>query len=121
MLTAKGEKSDPSQGLAEGANDYVIKPFNREELQARVQAGAHAIEIQQAMADELMERRRAEETLRRSQEKYRSLVANALGWTIAAVAVANLAFSERLLSQNWTHELINGIIIAAIVIQVLRL
>lgn len=36
MLTAKGESTDKVRGLRGGANDYVIKPFNHDELLLRV-------------------------------------------------------------------------------------
>ena len=36
MLTAKGEAEDRILGLEVGADDYVVKPFRREELVARV-------------------------------------------------------------------------------------
>ena len=36
MLTAKGQESDVIQGLAGGADDYVIKPFAPRELIARI-------------------------------------------------------------------------------------
>ena len=38
ILTAKGEESDRVQGLREGADDYVVKPFSVKELMARVEA-----------------------------------------------------------------------------------
>lgn len=38
MLTAKGEETDAVIGLAQGADDYVRKPFGVRELMARVSA-----------------------------------------------------------------------------------
>lgn len=38
MLTARDQKSDKLTGLELGADDYVTKPFDFEELQARVRA-----------------------------------------------------------------------------------
>lgn len=38
MLTARNGKDDVVKGLKEGADDYVTKPFNEEELLARIEA-----------------------------------------------------------------------------------
>lgn len=38
MLTAKSANEDKIRGLTEGADDYVTKPFNTQELLARIEA-----------------------------------------------------------------------------------
>jgi DNA-binding response OmpR family regulator len=38
MLTARGEELERVRGLKAGADDYVVKPFGRQELVARVRA-----------------------------------------------------------------------------------
>lgn len=45
MLTAKAEYDDKVRGLDVGADDYVTKPFNIEELLARVRAALRRAEL----------------------------------------------------------------------------
>jgi sigma-B regulation protein RsbU (phosphoserine phosphatase) len=39
MLTAKAEKHDIVAGMGAGADDFLVKPFHRDELQVRLRAG----------------------------------------------------------------------------------
>jgi phosphoserine phosphatase RsbU/P len=55
LLTAKGSKEDVVTGLEAGANDYLTKPFDRAELRARVQVGAHVLELQGNLAARVRE------------------------------------------------------------------
>ena len=45
LLTVRDRREDIITGLQAGADDYVTKPFDREELHARVQAGARILEL----------------------------------------------------------------------------
>lgn len=49
MLTAKIEKDDVVQGMDAGADDYLSKPFDKEELRARLQAGQRILDLQAAL------------------------------------------------------------------------
>ena len=49
LLTSKGEKDDIAQGLDAGADDFLTKPVNGEELRARMTAGQRIIDVQQEL------------------------------------------------------------------------
>lgn len=55
LLTARGQKEDIVSGLAAGADDYLTKPFDHDELRARVQVGARVLDLQSALADRVRE------------------------------------------------------------------
>jgi DNA-binding response OmpR family regulator len=46
LLTARSEKGDIVKGLGAGANDFVAKPYNTEELRARISVGQRMLEMQ---------------------------------------------------------------------------
>jgi sigma-B regulation protein RsbU (phosphoserine phosphatase) len=51
LLTANNRKQEVSQGLKAGADDYITKPFDYQELLARVQVGVRMLQLQQSLAD----------------------------------------------------------------------
>lgn len=55
LLTARRGQEDKIRGLQSGADDYITKPFDREELRARVQVGFRVIELQHALAERVRE------------------------------------------------------------------
>jgi diguanylate cyclase (GGDEF)-like protein len=54
LLTAKDDKADTVRGLEAGADDYLTKPFDAQELLARLRTGARILELQ----DRLLEAKR---------------------------------------------------------------
>jgi len=67
LLTAKGNKEDIVEGLQAGADDYVTKPFDRDELRARVCVGERVIQLQSELADRVRELENALSHVRRLQ------------------------------------------------------
>ena len=55
LLTAKGQKENIVEGIQAGADDYLIKPFNNDELQARIGIGKRIVELQASLADRIDE------------------------------------------------------------------
>jgi two-component system, cell cycle response regulator len=49
LLTAKDKKQDLVAGLEAGADDYLTKPFDVDELRARVRAGKRILDLQAAL------------------------------------------------------------------------
>lgn len=49
LLTANESKEDMVAGLEAGADDYLIKPFDANELRARVRVGKRILELQDAL------------------------------------------------------------------------
>jgi phosphoserine phosphatase RsbU/P len=50
LLTARSSQEDIINGLLAAADDYVTKPFNRQELHARLQAGVRIVRLQLDLA-----------------------------------------------------------------------
>jgi DNA-binding response OmpR family regulator len=55
LLTSREGRADLVTGLDAGADDYLTKPFDREELRARVQVGIRIATLQERLADRVSE------------------------------------------------------------------
>ncbi len=56
MLTIKNKLSDIIWGLGIGADDYLCKPFDAGELQARIEVGQRILHLQEALAARINEK-----------------------------------------------------------------
>jgi diguanylate cyclase (GGDEF)-like protein len=68
LLTAFESRKDVVAGLESGADDYVVKPFDTEELRARVQVGIRVLTLQERLAERVIE-------LQTARDKFAQLAA----------------------------------------------
>lgn len=67
LLTAKSAKGDIVKGLDSGANDFVSKPFNKDELRARLSVGEKILELQRKLKGKITELEQAAEHIQTLQ------------------------------------------------------
>ncbi len=53
LLTTQNEKEDIVRGLEAGADDYITKPFESNELQARIHVGCRVLQLQEKLANRI--------------------------------------------------------------------
>ena len=67
LLTAREGKPKIVEGLDAGADDYVTKPFDPEELRARIRVGERVLGLQSALADRVHQLENALSKIKRLQ------------------------------------------------------
>ena len=63
LLTARSQKEDLVEGMKAGADDFVCKPFDRDELRVRLQAGERIIKLEMALKEQNRALREAQAAL----------------------------------------------------------
>jgi two-component system, NtrC family, sensor kinase len=68
LLTAKTQKTDLIEGMEAGADDFLTKPFDRDELRVRLRAGERIIQLEQSLAEQNRALREAQAALVQSEK-----------------------------------------------------
>ncbi len=63
LLTAKAQKADIVQGMEAGADDFVAKPFDPEELRVRVRQGERIVRLEHTLEERNLALREAQAAL----------------------------------------------------------
>jgi CheY-like chemotaxis protein len=65
LLTSLESRKDIVAGLDAGADDYIVKPFDPDELRARIQVGIRVLALQEKLADRVAELEQALSNVKR--------------------------------------------------------
>ncbi|MCU0428203.1 MAG: SpoIIE family protein phosphatase [Candidatus Kapabacteria bacterium] len=68
LLTARQDQEDLVTGMEAGADDFVRKPFNKDELRVRLRAGERTLQMQQTLAEQNKRLEAAQDELRKDLE-----------------------------------------------------
>lgn len=68
LLTAKSQKEEVAAGLDAGADDYVIKPFDPDELRARLKVGQRVVQLERTLAHKVNDLEKALSEVRKLKE-----------------------------------------------------
>jgi len=68
LLTAKSQKEEVAAGLEAGADDYVIKPFDPDELRARLKVGQRVVQLERTLAKKVCDLEQALADVRKLKE-----------------------------------------------------
>jgi len=63
ILTSRSDKADVVDGIERGADDFVSKPFDKEELRVRLLAGERIVRLERALSRQNAELREASERI----------------------------------------------------------
>jgi len=68
LLTSRNDKADVVSGIEAGADDYVSKPFDRDELRVRLLAGERIVRLERALRNRNADLQQANDRIRSGLE-----------------------------------------------------
>jgi len=95
LLTAKKETGDIVRGMEAGADDFLSKPFDQDELRVRVSAGQRIIELEQRLADQNEQLQAANQHMKKSLEAAAAVQQSLLPESLPEVHGIQLAWAFR--------------------------
>jgi DNA-binding response OmpR family regulator len=69
LLTARSQKEDVVEGMEAGADDFVVKPFDRDELHVRLRAGERIVNLERTLEEQNRALREAQAALLAEQRR----------------------------------------------------
>jgi len=108
FITAKVETNDIVKGFNLGCVDYILKPFKKEELLARVKTHVTLVKSQNKIKNQALELKQ----LVNVRDKMYSIIAHDLNSPLASIKMTLRAFQDGLFDSNMDkfNELINLLI-----------
>jgi len=69
LVTSKSQKEDLVEGMEAGADDFVSKPFDRDELRVRLREGERTVRLERTLADQNLALREAQAALEEHKKR----------------------------------------------------
>lgn len=113
LVTEKNRKEDAVKGLEAGADDYLIKPVEPEEVRARVRAGRRILDLEDRHREIGRELKSLNTALMESDQCAREMAAMAEALKQASIKAEESNSAKGMFLANMSHEIrtpLNGII-----------
>jgi sigma-B regulation protein RsbU (phosphoserine phosphatase) len=95
MLTGRSEKQDLIEGMNNGADDFVAKPFDQEELRVRLRAGERVIQLEEKLAQRNAELQEINERMHHDLKTAAEIQHSLLPLNMPALEGINIAWRLR--------------------------
>jgi two-component system, NtrC family, sensor kinase len=99
LVTSKSQKEDVVEGMEAGADDFVSKPFDRDELRVRLREGERTVRLERTLADQNQTLHSVQAALLQNKQLCRTS-------TAAATEIAKLAVEVSDLLSRLQHDLV---------------